>query len=386
MERCILPTFALHMNFYSHTIFDIAANLPEQWDHVANGNTFLQRSYLAVLEKAAPKYMACRFIAVFKNGQLEGIGVVQFIDFSSIQTFGSRDNKLKNGIRTFFFKLFSSRVLFVGNNMLTGENTFSKKQDPDWLQEFAIAIHDLEKVFSPHLTIWKDFYFDNALSLKNKPIRNAYLFSAQPNMILEISKDWHTAADYINQFTKKYRDQYKRARKKAMGVEKISLSFTDLVAHEKEIYELYLNVAQKAPFNTFFLPENHFSIMKKEMGDQILINGYFLNKKLIGFSTMILNGPYADTYFLGYHEHYQKEHMLYLNMLYDMIETAINIKSKKIVLARTAMEIKSSVGALPYEMFGFMKHRNFLLNRLLPILFNFFEPKQRWQQRHPFKN
>lgn len=374
------------MTLYTHTIFDHAADLPDQWDQVANGNIFLERSYLAVLEKASPKLMKCKFIGVFKEQKLQGIGVVQFIDFSSIQTFGSRDNVLKNGIRTFFFKLFSSRVLFVGNNMLTGENALSRSQNLDWIREFAVAVNNIAQVFSPHLIIWKDFFYSNALTLQNNPVKDAYLFSAQPNMIVDIPASWHTASDYFMQFTKKYRDQYKRARKKLQGVEKIVLTYQEVLAQQTEMYQLYLNVAQKAPFNTFFLPEDHFSIMKKEMGDQLLIQGYFFNKKLIAFSTMILNAQNVDTYFLGYHEDYQKQHLLYVNMLYDMIEQAITLKSKKIVLARTAMEIKSSVGAIPYEMFGFMKHRNYLLNKLIPILFKIFEPQQHWQQRHPFKN
>ena len=47
--------------------------------------------------------------------------------------------------------------------------------------------------------------------------------------------------------------------------------------------------------------------------------------------------------------------MLYLNMLYDMVAYSIKKQFKTIVFARTALEIKSSVGAKPVAMKGFIK-------------------------------
>jgi hypothetical protein len=92
-----------------------------------------------------------------------------------------------------------------------------------------------------------------------------------------------------------------------------------------------------------------------------------------------------DTYFLGYDENVQREKMLYLNMLYDMIAYSINKGFKEIIFARTALEIKSSVGAKPEEMFGFIQHSNPLLNKKMEQLFCYLEPQKEWNQRNPFK-
>ena len=92
-----------------------------------------------------------------------------------------------------------------------------------------------------------------------------------------------------------------------------------------------------------------------------------------------------DTYFLGYDDNVQREKMLYLNMLYDMIGYSINKKYNRIIFARTALEIKSSVGAKAVDMFGLMKHNNPILNLLVAKTFKYFEPKLEWQERNPFK-
>ena len=87
----------------------------------------------------------------------------------------------------------------------------------------------------------------------------------------------------------------------------------------------------------------------------------------------------------GYSDEYQREKMLYLNMLYDMIGYSINKNFDKIIFARTALEIKSSVGAKPEKMYGYIKHHNKFINKFMPRLFKYFEPEVLWQERNPFK-
>jgi len=98
-----------------------------------------------------------------------------------------------------------------------------------------------------------------------------------------------------------------------------------------------------------------------------------------------LNGNVLETYFLGYDEQIQKEKMLYLNMLYNMTKFGIENQFEKILFGRTALEIKSSIGAAPILMSGFIYHNNKFINRFIDKIFPKLEPTLVWQQRHPFK-
>ena len=159
----------------------------------------------------------------------------------------------------------------------------------------------------------------------------------------------------------------------------------DIIAHETAIYELYFHVAKNAPFNTFFLAKNHFSTFKRIFDHDFLFYGYFLNDKMIGFNTMIKNGKSLDTYFLGYDDSIQREKMLYLNMLYDMIAYAIKKGYEEVIFSRTALEIKSSVGAKPIKTVGLIKHESGILNRYMSTIFPYLEPEMVWQERNPFQ-
>jgi len=336
--------------------------------------------------------MICHFIGIFNDNKLAGIVLTQFLFAEKLDSFGERDQCLKTSVRNFAFKNFASHVLFVGNNMLTGQNAFVFTSDIKLSIAFKTlhkAINQLKKNLKEngkkvHITSIKDFTATEIIPLQTE-FKNNYTFSTQPNMIFEIHKEWTSEQNYIDALSKKYRDQYKRARKKADGIEKRKMSLADIQKYEDVIYDLYFHVAKNAPFNTFFLARNHFSFFKEIMKDNFLFYGYFLEEKLIGFNTLIRNGNAMDTYFLGYDETIQREKMLYLNMLYDMIAYSINHGFKTIVFARTALEIKSSVGAKPVKMYGLITHSNTLINHNIAKLFNYLEPKTDWQERNPFK-
>lgn len=337
--------------------------------------------------------MTCHFIGLFQEDELVGIALSQFLDLSMINSYGERDNCTRTSIRKFIFKNFSSRVLIIGNNMLTGQNAFEFDQRLEYsdglklLKKASIEIYKKLnlKGLKPHITVFKDFEKEDVKHFEISEFQDFYQFSTQPNMVFSIQKDWKEAADYTNALNKKYRDHFKRARKKSDGLVKRKLSLNEIQEQEKLIYDLYYCVAKNAPFNTFYLPANHFSSFKEYLQDDFLFYAYFENDKMIGFNTLIKNGDVIDTYFLGYDENCQKEKMLYLNMLYDMISHSINKGFKQIIFARTALEIKSSVGAIPEKMYGFIKHHNSFLNLFISRLFGYLEPEMAWKERNPFK-
>ena len=374
-------------------IFESINDLPENWNAVATENHFLQLPYLKVLELSSPTNMQCFYIGFYEDSELIGVSLAQYLDLNKLESFGERDNCMKTYVRNFIFRNFASHTLFIGNNMITGQNSFTFNKAISFQEVSNVLMQSSQELVAYfkqkgikiHLVSFKDFYQDCAAEFKNHAFSNVYEFNTQPNMIFELPSTWLSKDDYYNSFSKKYRDQYKRAHKKFEGISVKELEADEVVFHETRINELYHHVAKNAPFNTFFLAENHFSTFKKECGNGFKIFGYFLDDKLIGFHSVLLNDTVLETYFLGYDDHVQKEKMLYLNMLYNMTEFGITHQFKKIIFGRTALEIKSSIGATPIMMSGFIYHRMGLVNKFLGKIFKNLEPETVWQQRHPFK-
>jgi len=376
-----------------YQIYSSIAQLPKTWDEVAHENAFLQTPYLTVLQESAPTNMQCFYVGIFKKNSLIGVALAQYLDLNKLESFGERDQCIKTYIRNFIFKNFASHALFLGNNMITGQNgfTFNKEIDAITIAEILskcadeITTYFKKQDIKIHIVSFKDFYPESATELKKSTFSLLYEFNTQPNMIFELQNQWKTNTEYVQALTKKYRDQFKRAHKKFEGIETRELSLDEIISQENRIYELYFHVAKNAPFNTFFLAKNHFSSFKRQCGPKFILVGYYLENELVGFHTLLVNGETLETYFLGYDEHIQKEKMLYLNMLYNMTQFGIENQFKKIIFGRTALEIKSSIGAKPVIMSGFIYHTNKWINRILPKIFPNLEPSLVWQQRHPFK-
>jgi predicted N-acyltransferase len=374
-------------------IYSAVSELPDNWNDFAMENIFLSKEYLEVLEKSAPSNMYCHFIGLFDQDKLVGISLSQFLDLNKLESFGERDQCVKNAVRNTILKNLCSHILIIGNNMLTGENAYSYSdaiEKVDILIALKTASEKLKILFKKkglkvHITTYKDFAEEELKSFYEAGFNQYFQFSAQPNMLFDIPNHWKSEQDYINALSKKYRDQYKRARKKAEGIEKKKMELADIIKYEETIYNLYFHVAKNAHFNTFFLAKNHFRVFKEILQDKFLFYGYFIDDKLIGFNTIIKNGEVMDTYFLGYDDSIQREKMLYLNMLYDMVAYSINKGFNEIIFARTALEIKSSIGAKPLKMYSFAKHSNPIADLAFEKVYCYLEPEVEWKERNPFK-
>jgi hypothetical protein len=327
------------------------------------------------------------FVGIFVENRLVATALFQEIDLALLTSFGERDHFLLTQVRNFLFRQFASKLLIVGNNMLSGQNAYACLPEV----KHASVVEKLKEITQVwptkiHLTLFKDFTEVQVKPFQIPAFETDYPFSSQPNMVFEIRKNWGSEEDYVADLVKKYRDQYKRCRKKGIEIGRRELSFQEVAENEEAIYALYLHVAINAPFNTFILPPNHFTTFKKQLGNDFILQGYYLAEQLVGFTTAIRHGNELETYFLGYDETIQRDKMLYLNMLYDLITWGITQHFEQINLGRTALEIKSSTGAKATPLHGFMRHSFGLIHTNLAWIFPFLEPKTNWIERHPFKN
>ena len=381
-----------------HKIFNTTEGLPENWDILGKQDLFLEREYLVALEESSPQNIHWYFIGVYKDDILVGIAVVQLVklflnDMFRQQHKGSFKEFLRRRVASFI----KGCVLVLGNIMHTGQHgvLFNEKQisASNFLVEINKALLELRPLVkedyhrSVQAIVLKDYFRNDFIERSAACLRseNFHRLKLQPNMLLKVPGDWRSIDDYKAVLTKKYRDRYKRARKKRGALKPFELSLENVNKHSEKLYQLYLNVSENARFNTFLLPKNHFYSLKLHLKDRFKVYGYFEKDKLVGFFTLLLNGDNLETYFLGYDEEHQYPNQLYLNMLYDMLDFGIQNKFKTIVYARTAMAIKSSVGAKAEDMVVYMKHTNSLLNYLFKIIFQIVNPKQAWEERHPFK-
>lgn len=374
---------------YTFKIFNSTTELPINWNIViGQQNIMLSEEYFRVLEESKPINMKYCFVGFFSDENLIGGALFQYLNFIEHKSF--QKGEVLCSIRNFLTRQLSKDVMILGNNMLTGQNGFyfdpSKIPTEKAILLLNEASQNIQAILGKtSLMIYKDYQKSFLKNFEDEKFKSFYRFSVQPNMILNIKPEWNCFEDYSNDLSKKYRARLRSAKIKLDGIQKLELDTHSIKKFQNEMNILYQNVAENAPFNTFFLTKNHFESMKQNLKKNFKVFGYFFNEKLIGFYTLILNNNDIDTYFLGYDKAIQKEKQIYLNMLFDMTEFGISNQFKRIVFGRTALEIKSTIGAEPVEIFGLIKHNNKAINPFMEKIFTSLNPQVEWIQRKPFK-
>lgn len=355
-------------------------------------DTFRSKSFLSALENTPPKGFRFCYISFEKNGQFIGFMPCEIKHFKAEDSlnFSKETNPFLLGIRKSLAKHVSFETLVVGSLLLTGEHSyyFDNQLVTEVDKQFLIlnGIAYAKKMLAEENISIKSTFIKDFFEPQNHFVTEGYNeFQVEPNFIFSIPETWKTFEDYMEALSSKYRVRTKRAFKKAEGVEKKEFNIERIIAHKNDINRLYKNVCLKSDFNLVELHEDYFVEMKRELEDKFKLWGYFTEGVLVGFFTTIDNGEELEAHFLGYDEKTNVTHHIYHNFLLDIIKIGIQSHKKRIVLARTAHEIKSSVGARAHEMYLYMKHEKPCVNSLLPYFLKVLSPRDVWQPRNPFK-
>ncbi len=380
-------------------IYNRVSELPKLWNELVTHDVFLQILFLGGLEQSCPSNITPFYVAVFNDEKLVGVAIMQRVEMYLDDVFRkTSDNQLKRTAKALIAKIVRGNGLVVGNLMHTGQHGLYYKEDSisqsHYLTEVFNAVEALSKdIKTKHnktirIIGFKDYFENDSIhnNIKLFEERKMYKVQVQPNMILSINPEWKTVDDYVFSLKKKYKRRFKTARKKQGNILCKELAQDDIETASEALYALYKNVSDNAKVNSFVLSQDHFLCLKKSMQNNFKVFGYYLENELVGFYTLILNGKDLETYFLGYNKAFQSQHQMYLNMLFDMLSFAIDNGFETVVYARTAMEIKSSIGAKPNTMHIYTKHTNsFIANMILKFTVNKLNPIKKWEERHPFK-
>ena len=349
------------------------------------------------LQHASPSNIQLFYVGIFKGEKLVGVVIIQRVQLYLKDMFrNTKTMCLKEFVKNAVSKVIKGNILVVGNLMHTGQHGLFFQEEEIAQKTYLKLVFEAVETLKINIKekqgktiraiMFKDYFVEDTIHFEHDFFSKNKLHkvTVQPNMMLPIKLEWQSINNYFSDLTKKYKTRFKRARTKLGSITTQELNAENIKKNSKKLHELYLNVSTHAEFNTFFLPENHFSCLKESLQNNFKVFGYYLEDELVGFYTLLLNNSTLETYFLGYDSEHQYKNQLYLNMLYDMAKYGIENKFSTIVYARTAMEIKSSVGAKPKPMVMYLKHTNGLINIMLKQVFRLMNPKQNWKERHPF--
>ncbi len=388
---------------FSFSLFENSdrVNRTEWLSITKNNSIFLEIDFLKLLEKVDNTKLTSRYILVYKNKVPCGIIYFQIIDFKA-EVFGSiladKVETIKSAKMNLFEKYLDAnknetilRLFTCGNNLVSGEygfkflNTVSEESQSELLLKIIDVIGKEEKLSGAISAILiKDF---ETPLLPEKLFENEKYtsFFVEPNLVVDVPETINGIEEYIQLFSKKYRNRAKTILKKGAAISQKILEKDDINLLESEIYQLYENIYERAKFKLIKLPKHYFLETKKLFPEKFLMRGFFIEDKLVAFnSCFLLNESTLEAHYIGLDYELNTQYELYQNILYCMISTAIENKKQKVNLGRTAAEIKTTVGAKVQDLICYIKPQNTISKIIQKPFISFLEPSE-WVARNPFK-
>ncbi len=384
---------------YSIRISDSIYAISEQWDANCGDNVYVSSIFNKLLEQSGPLGYAYYYVLLMQNGQVKGLIYCQHKTINLDEDYRAHTHsddlwsKLKVSVTKFLFRMIKHEMLICGNVILTGEYgiRLAENSSPELNKLIPKVLSEVKAYIKNHKQktiqsiLLKDFYETGPLKKQDFSVEEYTAFNVQPDMILTLDPDWNSYSDYLSAVKSKYRVKFKKVKKKGTNLVYRTLNGEQAQKYNSSMYKMYKDTADRATFSMFTLDQNYFCELKETLGDKLVLTGVFLEEELVAFYTYVKNGTLGDAHFLGYNVQLNMKYQIYFNILLQLVETAIEEKATYLNLSRTALEIKSSVGAEPYEMKVHIKYHRPWINKRMAYFLSKFVPENDWLQRKPFK-
>lgn len=346
-------------------------------------NQMFTPAFMRAMEEGLPPALQQRYLVLHNRQGTVACLSFQVTEFHALENI--RETAVWSGwwgkLKRLAARLGNFRLLVLGNMFMLGENgicAIDAATETAVERELKSLMQMIARIENAYVLVAKDF------SAPKPEIRGFHPLEFQPAMSLEIRPQWVAFEDYLADMSSKYRVRVRRAFKKAEHIRYVPLSLEAVMEYAGELTALYHQVVRASGFGVVEAGPAYFIAMKRRLREDFQIIACFAGETLCGFYSTIRNGLHLEANFVGFSAEYNRSAQLYLNMLYRIIGDGIELGVKKVGFARTALEIKSSVGARPEPAIVYMAHVNPILNLLLPLSVRFLEPREEWVERHVF--
>ncbi len=284
------------------------------------------------------------------------------------------------------------KLLICGNTFVSGEHGVFIKENQDKkaiVKELAKSINyfvnsnkTLKKQIDAFLL--KDFAEESLFITDELKEYKYHAFSVAPNMKLQLEENWHNFDDYLAAMKTKFRVKARKAYQQSAELLIKEVTLSTFEEQLPKMTTLYEKVAANAGFNLGNFNLETYKDLKEKLGDDYILKTYWLEDKMVGFVSGVVNKNSLDAHFVGIDYQLNRAYSIYQRMLYEYIRIGISKKLKTINFGRTASEIKSSVGAIPQDLTMYLRHKKTIKNKILKLFLQRVQATP-FQQKFPFK-
>jgi hypothetical protein len=358
----------------------------KDWDAVLPVKHHLNSNHLQAFENAQVDDVQTNYLLVFLKDKPIGVVYLQQFNFKQQHINFTHHKAI---VSTLVEKLLPKKLpmLICGHLFRINFQGFYFKHEA--YREFVFEAVNLfikqQKNYAPSGIIIKDC--EEVFVEHGCNTHGYHFFGGDVTMEITRKAYWLVFEDYLNDLQKKYRQRAKKILASFADIETIDFTAQDIEANAATIDTLYWNVVHKQTIKLGTINAQYFYHLKQSMQQNFAFNALFLKGKMVGFYTYIYYETSMETHYIGLDYEANKTTNIYFNILLAGVQQMIAGKYKSLELGRTAKEAKANTGALPKQVFNYIKVKNIVLEWLINYLVKRFNKKEnkKLQIRNPFK-
>lgn len=368
--------------------FDKPSDVPWQaWAAFPGSSAYLDRRYLTAMSGHGKVQCRLGMIKADNGPWLGGI-LMQAVQSESRSPADHMDVSIGVRIATAIMqpggRPFRFRTLVAGQGLGSGQHTFLWQKDIPSSQQ----VHWMEQAFEQCAKHWgirvwmaKDFGPERDAELAPHWSRRWARATFDPVMEVPLDPNWTSTDQWQAALRTKARTKVRSilARSADLDVTRI-VDKAELDRLGPDLIALYDQVYGRASIVMGGLEARDFGRLSTELGNDFTVLTFREKGRLVGFQCGMHHEESGtiEAYYVGFESDINKERALYQRMLFEFISWGISLGARRVVMGRTALEIKSTLGAFPVELSTFVHIK-------LPLAMPFLRWMIRKSPPHPFK-
>jgi hypothetical protein len=360
------------------------ASIQEKWDALLPESHPLKSPFLLMTERCQFENLKFAYLLIYKNKKAIGLAYLQLIGLENMHLPEDFLNQKKVQLFQKWILGNENWVVLCGHLFRIDYPSFFFPEPKNKALIFQVLYHFSKQNplrMKALATILKD-------AETMHPACGFAPFQEDVLMQIDLNPAWENFDDYLSGITKKYRQRALKILHQGKDLEMRELNLSELKKHQGEMYALYLQVLEKQTLKFGKLSENYFEEMKFALGSQFKVWGYFLNGKMLAFSSHFYkrNGK-MEVHYIGFDDKENDQFALYFNILFDGIRAGIAAGMASVEYGRTSLEAKANLGCQPIYPVHYFLLGNGLSGLGLKYLvkWNKLRESNAWKKRNPLK-
>ena len=308
------------------------------------------------------------------SGNARAMQPMFFVRQNLIEGVPGRVRSIVDGIRKFFPRFLTMRVLMVGCAAGAGDLGVCDEKDESWVAHaLRASLRTYARQNKASLVVLKDFPAKYRSALETFHLSGYARIASMPMTRLALRYgNWD---EYFRTLSKATRKDLRRKFRKAARAPKIEMEVVaDITPWIDEIYPLYLAVHERSPLKFERLTKDYFRAIAQQMPERTRFFIWRQNGKIVAFSFCLVCGEAIYDECIGLDYSVAFDLHLYFYTLRDIISWALQQRLKYYYSNPLNYEPKLHLDCELVPLDLYVRHTNPLLNSIFRRLVRYLGP------------